>query len=410
MPSHNSEVEGLLAVALLCDSKILLKRRSEDEQPYPGQWSLPTTKVRGKLFCDLATAARFAAALVPEELRSSAVPAFLAVGRRSRQNTVVKIQVVVYHVKDSGAAGFRLGEMRFIPLPIVFGDTAVVDSVLSVFGAEFRIRGTASEISPYYLEVPPELAHLSRDALQSVGAEELWRIAYPNYRLYLDGLAGGTGWITKQVILTGRISWLCWRYMPLGGRILDYGGGEGTLRYARSRRKYSVVIHDPVVRSACLDVESTPGKFEGAICSLVLPWISDIDLVFREIASSMRPGSMTLVSIPNPVTFRTGYWSAISFGEFTVNRPAPEPGSLTMIGHTVGPLKAYPRSLAEITHAMTNARFAIVEIDDRPATPEETTRMREAGHPFPNQYCKLAPFVILVARLDSEYLPRTLGN
>ena len=138
----------LLAIAIIYKKQILLQKRVVE--PYAGWWTLPTKTLKGKesdfdgdVFC-LATE------LFRDLLPSDRDPQFIARGARIRNMQTIQIVVAVYQLPDS-AEYKPVQEVSFKFLTEVFGDEAVVDSVLSVLGASLRNCLGLQEISPDYL-------------------------------------------------------------------------------------------------------------------------------------------------------------------------------------------------------------------------------------------------------------------
>jgi len=189
------------------------------------------------------------------------------------------------------------------------------------------------------------------------------------------------------------------RYLPNGGRILDYGGGDGTLP-VEALNHYTIEIYDPVQEKF---TTNSIHLFDAAICSLVVPWIPDIDIAFKEIAGQLKQCAVAIVSLPNPVTFRTGRWLSLSEGKYLIDKLPPTHGTLGMIGRVVGPLRMYPRQLSEIINSMVDSGFVIVGIDDVAATTYEVEEMLKLGHPNPLQHSNISPFVTIIARYYPLY-------
>ena len=223
----------------------------------------------------------------------------------------------------------------------------------------------------------------------------LWNISHKNYALFLSGQAGGYGWITKKNILDRRISILIRTYLGKGGSILDYGGGDGLWLEDGLRPHYTIDVIDPI---ASYNRQFHYSLYDAAICSLVIPWVNDIDSIFADIEDRLVANAPLIVTIPNPMIFRRGRWQSLAKGNFLIDRCVPAHGSLCMIGRFVGPLKLYARNVSEIISSINRSGFTVLEIDDSVSSSNEIKLMEATGHLYPMQYSKVAPFILIVAR------------
>ncbi len=107
------------------------------------------------------------------------------------------------------------------------------------------------------------------------------------------------------------------RHVRAGGRIVDFGGGDGTLARILAADGYATAVHEPAVeRLADADVDrlSPAGgpagddRFDGLVLSEVLEHVLDaeMDETFDAIRRLLAPGGIVVVTVPNDERLEDG--------------------------------------------------------------------------------------------------------
>ena len=295
---------NFLALALTKGDSLYLQRSKDG--PYEGWLTLPTKALTHQQDKSEQKIFSLARALFELHIPAQAKELFTIKGIRNHDNQVVCYNIAVYRLpSDFPEESLNWGRSKL--LIDIFCDQAILDPTLSLLGDKLRNKFDISEISPSYLEFPPELAKYTIQDVQQMNPESLWELSYPNYCTYLDGKAGGQGWLPKRLILEPRIEELLFTHFPNGGEILDYGGGNGSIFRDLPPSKYKIHIIDPIAKKT---QNLNDKKYDVAICSLVIPWLPDLDNIFNIISSQLKTNGLMILGIPNPVTFRTGRWDS----------------------------------------------------------------------------------------------------
>ena len=127
-----------------------------------------------------------------------------------------------------------------------------------------------------------------------------------------------------------------------GGKILDYGCGQGRISYLLARNGYDVIGLEPAKKLVLeaqkqsydhlklrFDVlhdegQSLPtGELDAIVCSSVLEFVPDADVVLSNFYRALKPGGMLFISLPN-ISSLWRYYALLRFGRkydhFTVQR------------------------------------------------------------------------------------------
>jgi 2-polyprenyl-3-methyl-5-hydroxy-6-metoxy-1,4-benzoquinol methylase len=98
------------------------------------------------------------------------------------------------------------------------------------------------------------------------------------------------------------------RHLARGARVVDFGGGDGTLARILAAGGIVATVHEPAVeRLAAVDVDRLPaaeadrGRFDGLVLSEVLEHVLDVEMdeTFDAIRSLLAPGGIIVVTVPN---------------------------------------------------------------------------------------------------------------
>lgn len=406
-PHNLSEPIVFLGVAIVAGKKIMVLSEKIGEKNPDLIWTLPTIRLDRQTVLierDPSSVFKLASEIFTTLPIRSAQQQYITFGSRIWTDVYVKIVVAVYKDSEENLSDYvdhcpKEFAFSIEDISTVFADNSVVDTALSICGASLRMLVESVAVSPAVLELSPELRAFDRDHLEQLSAEELWSMAYPTYALYLDGQAGGSGWIPKRVILDRRIALYLSRYLISGSRVLDFGGGNGTLRHL-DHVPYQIDIIDLDYHEDNMGrgLGAEEVEYDGVICSLVVPWVYDLSALFMRLYQKLHCNGIALITLPNPAIYHTGRWLSMTRGEFVIQEKPPSYGTLAMIGRIVGPLKLYARTAGQIVSVLGKSGFGVIEIDDTPTTNDEESLLLDFGFQYPYLYKNIGPFVIIIAR------------
>lgn len=201
--------------------------------------------------------------------------------------------------------------------------------------------------------------------------------AYAQMARSQQGLSGAGEWHQLEPL-----------FPDLAGKdILDLGCGYGWhCKYAADHGAASVLgidmsekmIAEAVKRNAAdcityqvcslLDYEYPANSFDLVISNLVLHYVEDLDIVYRRVYDTLRPGGLFLMNIEHP-TFTAGvHQQFASDGTWPVdNYYYPEERQTDFLGHTI---TKYHHTLTQILMGFIHAGFCLDAVEEA-MPPEE---------------------------------------
>lgn len=162
-----------------------------------------------------------------------------------------------------------------------------------------------------------------------------------------------------------------------GRDALDAGCGTGWLRSVAfdDNPLRQLVIGTPR-RLALCDIAEYPGlpdfsvqdirhltyadeSFDIAVASMTLMWVEDLDKALRSLHRVLRPGGWLIVSIPHPVSYRTG--TVQPDGSALVTDVVGRARRIDdlWINDTIGPLSFFHRPIMDYVNALDDAGFYV---------------------------------------------------
>lgn len=218
------------------------------------------------------------------------------------------------------------------------------------------------DYSLQFIEVPPDIAD-SKRPIEDYSPSELWaREAFSYATLRSQGFESDAEYI-RDLTLERFLDRYFSSRKPL--RVLDVGCGQGDLVAKLKKAGHDAsgidLQPDPLKKHPDLDLrvgdidrltESFPDqKYDLVVLNMVVQWIEDLEHVASQIMAILDVGGCVLISLVPPEHAKNGEWE-LRDGQFQRLTTAPlrRGQFLSMIGHSVGPLWYFPRTIPEYIH------------------------------------------------------------
>jgi SAM-dependent methyltransferase len=240
----------------------------------------------------------------------------------------------------------------------------------------------------------------------AIGNKQQWQDAFEAYKTLIrdphfdSEYLRRTGLVPHLIDLIGDVrhlhvldagcgtGWLFDTIAPLGGCECD-------IVAPAKRSTGRIQSHRGDVRSLTYDDDS----FDVVVSSLVLMWVDDLDITFREAFRVTRPGGRLVVSLTHPYFHTNGH--ALHDGSFLIDRSiASHTKREVMISGVVGPLSYYSRSLLDYYNVALRARWRLTGFRDHFIDMDRYRREAADKVRFAHRTHKVPLFTFFVARKD----------
>lgn len=358
--------------------RVLLVKRSHHRAEYAGVWSIPSLPVTPREMEN-----RSSASTVPDHVMSqlterafgtslTITARWVRSGERAR-HAYHLIMILAETNGISSGSELPLNHEKYTAyawvtpeevLGLVEGITGTCGSLLV---QELIARGL---IDPaiQYLELSPEL-YAARDELDSWPSQKLWMNAAEDYRLLLEGKSGGSGHRMRLLIHDPCVESFV-NALPHRSRIIDIGAGGGWLAEVAGQHEVVSVDYAPPFGVSTRTMDATrevpvseEPPFDAAVMSLVVQWVDDLGALAQSVAHLVRPGGQALVTLTPPHFTKNGsFIDLLEDPKWVQSEPTRRLPFLTMINHTVGPVRLFPWSVPDVVTTFASAGLTCVRM------------------------------------------------
>lgn len=343
------------------DGSVLLVKRRDDALEYPGQWSIPTVRVSQDKWGaakDAPDVAREAFTLRLGPLEGTPLP----VTAEHRDRVGYKLHMALYRVACSDAPdglSRKYAAHKFVtPTELVSHFPNGGGTCVALLVNRLIAQGVLGTATPF-VEMPPDLIGID---VEQISGASLWKRSAIAYQGRDDEAEAGVknGATVKRLTVDQFFRDRIAELAPSVGAVVDLGCGSGAL--VRWMREQGIDAHgvdllpgphnEPEARLHAGDITRTLGMPVGKagliLLNLVLQWVDDLDALMDTIDETASPKARILTSIVPSEFSKNGDWLRQDGSwSWVITQPMRRKPMLTMINHSVGPLKLYLRSLPE---------------------------------------------------------------